>query len=190
MVRDAFGRKMSKSLGNVIDPLDVITGQSLQKLHNDLRGGNLPEKEIIKAEEGQKKLFPKGMPQCGTDALRFALANITSGGRDVNIEIQKIEGYRKFCNKLWNATKFCLFRLDLVDIQGVRLKNGTFVPNQSSLVSRALIISQFAYLLSLFLCSLFDKLWTASGRDWRDALTSLAHRHRVPRREMAPTQAQ
>ena len=80
MVRDAYGRKMSKSLGNVIDPLDVITGQTLEKLHNDLRQGNLPEKEILKAEEGQKKLFPKGMPQCGTDALRFALANLTSGG--------------------------------------------------------------------------------------------------------------
>ncbi|ORX39758.1 valine-tRNA ligase [Kockovaella imperatae] len=132
LIRDAFGRKMSKSLGNVIDPLDVITGQSLQKLHNDLRQGNLPEKEILKAEDGQKKLFPKGMPQCGSDALRFGLANMTSGGRDVNMEIQKIEGYRKFCNKLWNATKFCLFRLDLVDLQGVRQK-GSFVPNESSL---------------------------------------------------------
>lgn len=80
MVRDAYGRKMSKSLGNVIDPLDVITGQTLQKLHNDLRMGNLPEKEILKAEEGQKKLYPKGMPQCGTDALRFALCNYSSGG--------------------------------------------------------------------------------------------------------------
>lgn len=80
MIRDAFGRKMSKSLGNVIDPLDVISGQNLQKLHDDLRMGNLPEKEIQKAEEGQKKLFPKGIPQCGTDALRFTLANYVSGG--------------------------------------------------------------------------------------------------------------
>jgi len=87
MVRDAYGRKMSKSLGNVIDPTDVITGQSLQKLHNDLRQGNLPEKEIIKAEDGQKKLYPKGMPQCGTDALRFALANYTSGGEKITCEI-------------------------------------------------------------------------------------------------------
>lgn len=81
MVRDAYGRKMSKSLGNVIDPLDVITGQKLEKLHNDLRIGNLPEKEILKAEEGQKKLYPKGIPQCGTDALRFTLCNYTSGGK-------------------------------------------------------------------------------------------------------------
>jgi valyl-tRNA synthetase len=81
MVRDAFGRKMSKSLGNVIDPIDVINGATLQKLHDDLRLGNLPEKEIQKAEDGQKKIFPKGIPQCGTDALRFALCNFTSGGK-------------------------------------------------------------------------------------------------------------
>ncbi|WVQ78003.1 hypothetical protein IAT38_000084 [Cryptococcus sp. DSM 104549] len=132
MVRDAYGRKMSKSLGNVIDPLDVVMGQNLQKLHNDLRMGNLPEKEIIKAEEGQKKLFPKGIPQCGTDALRFTLCNYTSGGRDINMDIGRVEGYRKFCNKLWNATKFCLFRMDLVDLAGVR-QASTFVPNASHL---------------------------------------------------------
>ncbi|KAL1411261.1 valine--tRNA ligase [Vanrija albida] len=130
MVRDAWGRKMSKSTGNVIDPLDVITGQTLQKLHNDLRLGNLPEREIQKAEDGQKKLFPKGIPQCGTDALRFTLCNYTSGGRDINLEIGRVEGYRKFCNKLWNATKFALFRLGLVDLEGKRLKS-TFTPNPS-----------------------------------------------------------
>lgn len=80
IVRDAFGRKMSKSLGNVIDPIDVINGVTLEKLNADLRLGNLPEKEIAKAEEGQKKLYPKGIPQCGTDALRFSLCNFTAGG--------------------------------------------------------------------------------------------------------------
>lgn len=80
MVRDAYGRKMSKSLGNVIDPIDVIHGATLDKLAADLRTGNLPEKEIQKSIDGQKKLYPKGIPQCGTDALRFALCNFTSGG--------------------------------------------------------------------------------------------------------------
>ncbi|BEI85358.1 hypothetical protein CcaverHIS002_0507590 [Cutaneotrichosporon cavernicola] len=131
MVRDAWGRKMSKSTGNVIDPLDVITGQTLQKLHNDLRQGNLPDQEIQKAEQGQKKLFPKGIPQCGTDALRFTLCNYAQGGRDINLEISRVEGYRKFCNKLWNATKFALFRLGLVDLEGKRLPS-TFVPNPSA----------------------------------------------------------
>ncbi|KAK4686354.1 valyl-tRNA synthetase, partial [Tremellales sp. Uapishka_1] len=132
MVRDAYGRKMSKSLGNVIDPLDIINGQNLEKLHGDLRLGNLADSEIKKAEEGQKKLFPKGIPQCGTDALRFTLANYCSGGRDINLEILRVEGYRKFCNKLWNATKFCLFRFDMVDFDGIR-QESSFVPNASAL---------------------------------------------------------
>ncbi|KAJ6485548.1 tRNA synthetases class I-domain-containing protein [Mycena sanguinolenta] len=112
MIRDAHGRKMSKSLGNVIDPIDVIEGVALETLHNQLREGNLDEKEIIKAIAGQKKDFPKGIPQCGTDALRFALCAYSSGGRDINLEILRVEGYRKFCNKIFNATKFAMLKLD------------------------------------------------------------------------------
>jgi valyl-tRNA synthetase len=81
MIRDAHGRKMSKSLGNVIDPIDVIQGLSLEKLHEKLYEGNLDEKEIAKAKEGQKKDFPKGIPQCGTDALRFALCAYSGAGK-------------------------------------------------------------------------------------------------------------
>ncbi|KAG5220850.1 tRNA synthetases class I-domain-containing protein [Salix suchowensis] len=112
MIRDAHGRKMSKSLGNVIDPLDVIQGLPLEALHEKLSEGNLDEKEIQKAKLGQKKDFPKGIPQCGTDALRFALCAYSGGGRDINLEILRVEGYRKFCNKIFNATKFAMLRLD------------------------------------------------------------------------------
>ncbi|KAG6890754.1 hypothetical protein C0992_012726 [Termitomyces sp. T32_za158] len=112
MIRDAHGRKMSKSLGNVIDPIDVIQGQTLENLHAKLREGNLDEKEIVKATAGQKKDFPKGIPQCGTDALRFALCAYSGGGRDINLEILRVEGYRKFCNKIFNATKFAMLKLD------------------------------------------------------------------------------
>jgi valyl-tRNA synthetase len=80
MIRDAHGRKMSKSLGNVIDPLDVIQGLTLEKLHEKLHEGNLEAAEIEKAKSGQKKDFPKGIPQCGTDALRFALCAYSGGG--------------------------------------------------------------------------------------------------------------
>jgi hypothetical protein len=80
MIRDAHGRKMSKSLGNVIDPLDVIEGIPLEALHEKLYEGNMDEKEIAKAMSGQKKDFPKGIPQCGTDALRFALCAYSGGG--------------------------------------------------------------------------------------------------------------
>lgn len=80
MIRDAHGRKMSKSLGNVIDPIDVIQGVDLESLHQKLYEGNLDDKEITKAKAGQKKDFPKGIPECGSDALRFALCAYSSGG--------------------------------------------------------------------------------------------------------------
>ncbi|KAF8888987.1 tRNA synthetases class I-domain-containing protein [Infundibulicybe gibba] len=121
MIRDAHGRKMSKSLGNVIDPIDVIEGLPLEALHEKLYEGNLEEKEIVKAKAGQKKDFPKGIPQCGTDALRFALCAYSGGGRDINLEILRVEGYRKFCNKIFNATKFAMLKLD-----------ETFVPEASA----------------------------------------------------------
>ncbi|KAK9461240.1 tRNA synthetases class I-domain-containing protein [Lipomyces oligophaga] len=111
LVRDAQGRKMSKSLGNVIDPLDVTTGLPLQQLHDKLREGNLDPKEIAKAEAGQKLSFPNGIPECGTDAMRFALCAYSTGMRDINLDILRVEGYRKFCNKIYQATKFALLRL-------------------------------------------------------------------------------
>ncbi|XP_036371216.1 valine--tRNA ligase isoform X1 [Octopus sinensis] len=111
MVRDAHGRKMSKSLGNVIDPLDVITGISLQGLHDRLKDSNLEEKEVSKAKSGQKADYPQGIPECGTDALRFALVSYTSQGRDINLDVLRVQGYRFFCNKLWNVTKFALSAL-------------------------------------------------------------------------------
>lgn len=111
LVRDAQGRKMSKSLGNVIDPLDVINGISLLALHDKLKIGNLDPKEIEKASAGQKASYPNGIPECGTDALRFALCAYTTGGRDINLDILRVEGYRKFCNKIYQATKFVLGKL-------------------------------------------------------------------------------
>lgn len=80
MIRDAHGRKMSKSLGNVIDPIDVMEGCKLEDLHAQLQAGNLDAKEIAKAQQGQTKDFPKGIPQCGTDALRFALCAYSASG--------------------------------------------------------------------------------------------------------------
>uniref|UniRef100_T1IVN6 valine--tRNA ligase n=1 Tax=Strigamia maritima TaxID=126957 RepID=T1IVN6_STRMM len=111
MVRDAHGRKMSKSLGNVIDPIDVVHGISLEGLHGMLEDSNLDPKEIKKAKEGQTADFPNGIPECGTDALRFALCAYTAQGRDINLDVLRVQGYRFFCNKMWNATKFALMSL-------------------------------------------------------------------------------
>ncbi|KAI9619411.1 hypothetical protein H4Q26_014173 [Puccinia striiformis f. sp. tritici PST-130] len=114
MIRDAHGRKMSKSKGNVIDPIDVIDGITLDALATQLQTGNLDEKELKTALAGQKADFGKtnGIPPCGADALRFALCAYTSSGRSINLDVLRVEGYRKFCNKLWNATRFALLKLD------------------------------------------------------------------------------
>ncbi|KAL3093706.1 hypothetical protein niasHS_006268 [Heterodera schachtii] len=111
MVRDAHGRKMSKSLGNVIDPLDVIHGITLEQLNKKLEDGNLDPKELETAKLGQASDYPQGIPECGTDALRFALMAYTTQGRDINLDVLRVQGYRFFCNKLWQGTRFVLSRL-------------------------------------------------------------------------------
>mmetsp|Transcript_63371 Transcript_63371/g.136300 ORF Transcript_63371/g.136300 Transcript_63371/m.136300 type:complete len:1062 (+) Transcript_63371:169-3354(+) len=108
MVRDAHGRKMSKSLGNVIDPIEVIDGITLAELQQKLTEGNLPEKEVAKAKAGQALDFPDGIPQCGADALRFGLLAYTLQGRNVNLDINRVVGYRHFCNKVWQGVSFGL----------------------------------------------------------------------------------
>nr|GEU96755.1 valine--tRNA ligase, mitochondrial 1-like isoform X2 [Tanacetum cinerariifolium] len=111
MIRDAHGRKMSKSLGNVVDPIEVIEGKELKELHKRLEEGNLDQSELKVAIEGQKKDFPKGIPKCGADALRFALVSYTAQSDKINLDIQRVYGYRQWCNKLWNAVRFAMSKL-------------------------------------------------------------------------------
>ncbi|CAA6663652.1 unnamed protein product [Spirodela intermedia] len=111
MIRDAHGRKMSKSLGNVIDPLEVINGISLEGLHKRLEEGNLDPRELTVAKQGQVKDFPSGIPECGADALRFALISYTMQSDKINLDIQRVVGYRQWCNKLWNAIRFAMIKL-------------------------------------------------------------------------------
>ncbi|XP_029118286.1 valine--tRNA ligase, mitochondrial 1 isoform X3 [Elaeis guineensis] len=111
MIRDARGRKMSKSLGNVIDPLEVINGISLEGLHKRLEEGNLDPKELKIAKEGQVKDFPNGIAECGADALRFALISYTAQSDKINLDVLRVVGYRQWCNKLWNAIRFAMSKL-------------------------------------------------------------------------------
>lgn len=108
MVRDAHGKKMSKSSGNVIDPIEVIDGISLEDLHKKLYEGNLPDKEIERAKKSQKETYPEGLPECGADALRFGMLAYTLQGRNVNLDVNRVVGYRHFCNKVWQGTRFGL----------------------------------------------------------------------------------
>jgi len=112
LIRDSDGRKMSKSLGNVVDPIDVLDGISLNSLHQKLLQGNLAQNEVKNAQKYQKKAFPQGIPEVGADALRFSLVNYTqASGADINFEVKTMYGYRKFCNKIYQATKYVLGKL-------------------------------------------------------------------------------
>ncbi|EAK89484.1 valyl-tRNA synthetase [Cryptosporidium parvum Iowa II] len=114
MVRDSQGRKMSKSLGNVIDPIEIIEGISLDDLNKKLDQGNLPLQEIKKSKENNLKDFPDGIPECGADALRIGLLAYTKQGRNINLDTKRVVAYRHFCNKLWNACKFAFGNIENV----------------------------------------------------------------------------
>lgn len=111
IVRDSEGRKMSKSLGNVIDPLEIIYGCELEVLIEKLKNGNMDPKEVNRSIDAKRKDFPEGFPECGSDALRFGLLAYMMQGRFINLDIKKVVSYRNFCNKIWQTFKFGLSKI-------------------------------------------------------------------------------
>lgn len=106
IIRDSEGRKMSKSLGNVIDPLEIIEGCKLEILLKKIHEGNLDPKEVAKATKNMEKDYPEGFAECGSDSLRFGLLAYLFKGLFINLDVKRIIGYRQFGNKLWQTIKF------------------------------------------------------------------------------------
>jgi valyl-tRNA synthetase len=176
LVRDAEGQKMSKSKGNVLDPIDLIDGIDIESLVAKRTSGLMQPKLAQKIEKATRRQFPDGINPYGTDALRFTYYSLASTGRDIKFDLGRIEGYRNFCNKIWNAARYVL-----MNCEGKPCGNGRDDIGASSLIDRW-ITSRLqetitavrrhvdAYRFDLASQALYDFLWNEYC-DWYLELT-------------------
>jgi valyl-tRNA synthetase len=175
LIRDEHGDKMSKSKGNILDPLDLIDGVDLEALVAKRTTGLMQPQLRPKIEKATRKQFPSGIPEFGTDALRFTFAALASTGRDIRFDLNRIEGYRNFCNKLWNATRFVLMNVEGQPLAPAAGADGATLPDRwiRSRLGRALatVHEQLeSYRFDLAARALYEFTWNEYC-DWYLELT-------------------
>ena len=175
LVRDGEGNKMSKSKGNVLDPLDLIDGVDLETLVQKRTTGLMNPKQASKIEKSTRKEFPEGIQSYGTDAVRFTFCALANTGRDIKFDMKRVEGYRNFANKIWNATRFVMMNIEGQTI-GTEVRQDLWELPEQWIVSRLQKAEQavqtaFAtYRLDLAAQAIYEFIWNEYC-DWYVELT-------------------
>ncbi|MGO1072272.1 valine--tRNA ligase [Lysobacter sp. CA199] len=168
LVRDKDGQKMSKSKGNVLDPIDLVDGITLDALVAKRTTGLMNPKQAEKIEKHTRKEFPEGIPAFGADALRFTISALATHGRDIKFDLGRAEGYKNFCNKLWNATRFVLMNTEGARFDGApqpRTDAERWILAQLAKASAEAETHFAAYRFDLLAQSLYEFAWNAFC-DW------------------------
>ncbi len=160
LIRDQDGQKMSKTKGNVLDPIDLIDGIDLEALVKKRTTGMMQEHLAPKIEKATRKHFPDGINQFGTDALRLTFSALATTGRDIRFDLGRIEGYKNFCNKLWNAARYVLMNTESLDDGDVQFSSADrWIKSQINNVTADMHQHLSTYRLDMALHSVYEFTW-------------------------------